>query len=99
MFPRRLIPWIALFAFGLTPPAPAAPVPDKDSPLAIIPAKSPIVMQLRGLERTSQRLLATIKTALPELEPVVKAGIAQMMEGLPDGRKLEGLEPAGPHFT
>jgi hypothetical protein len=99
MFARRLIPWLALFAFGLTPAAPAAPVPDKDSPLAVIPAKSPLVLQLRGLERTNQRLLATVKNALPELEPVVKAGIMQMMESLPDGRKLQGLEPAGPHFT
>src|SRR5262245_6750530 len=78
----------------------AAPVPTTpgESPLAVVPAQAPIVAQLRGVERTKDRLLALIKEALPEFAPAVSEQVENALkEGL-EGRKLQGLDPAGPHF-
>jgi hypothetical protein len=78
--------------------AAAAPVADDESPLAQVPAESPIVVQMRGVERTKERLIALIKNAVPDLaklaEDKIEAGIK---EGL-QGRELKGMAKDGPIF-
>ena len=60
---------VALF---LAVPAHAAPAPDKGSALAQVPAEAPIVIQVRGLERTKDRLIAMVKNAVPDLGPMLQ---------------------------
>jgi hypothetical protein len=82
----------------LARPAHGAPVAAKESPLAQVPASAPFVFHVRGVERTKDRLLALIKTAVPDQLAKVREHVEEAMkEGLKD-RKLEGVAPAGPIF-
>jgi hypothetical protein len=97
---HRWLPWGALVcALALTVPAAAAPVPaEQDKPLAQVPAKAPIVIQIRGFERTRERLNVLIKNALPDFADLAKEKIdAALKEGL-EGRELKGLIKDGPIF-
>jgi hypothetical protein len=79
-------------------PAPAVPAPEPEvvSALALVPAESPLVIQLRGLERTKGRLLAMLQNALPDLTPMIKTKLDDAFkEGL-EGRQLKGLAADGP---
>jgi hypothetical protein len=89
-----------LAALAIPAIAPAAPVPANpgEAPLAAVPAQSPIVVQLRGVDRTKDRLLALIKNVVPDYAPVVAEHIETALRDGLDGRKLRGLDPAGPHF-
>jgi hypothetical protein len=80
-------------------PVSGAPAAAKESPLAQVPVHAPVVIQVRGVERTKDRLLALVKTALPDQLAAAKEHIEQALkDGLPGGRKLEGIAPAGPIF-
>src|SRR4051794_41292701 len=80
-------------------PAPAAPVPPGKTSLALVPEKAPLVLHLHGVERTRDRLVALLKTALPDQAPMVEQAINDFLKSGPDGkRKLEGLEKDGPIF-
>jgi hypothetical protein len=96
---RRFSPWGALLcALALIGPAAAAPVPvDKDSPLAQVPAKAPIVVQLRGIDRTRERLEALIKNAVPDWAEAAKAKIDEGLKMALQGRELKGIKE-GPIF-
>jgi hypothetical protein len=73
----------------LAAPAPAA----EESPLAQIPAKTPIVVSIHGFKRTTDRLITTIKNALPDLGPTIQTHIADFMkQGFLEGRELKGLK-------
>jgi hypothetical protein len=98
---RRLVLGAVGFILLAGAPVSAAPAPAasaKGSPLAHVPAQSPIVIHVRGLDRTKGRLLAMIKNALPNygqkaadhLDELVKQGI--------EGRQLKGLAKDGPIF-
>jgi hypothetical protein len=90
----------ALFAVAVAVPAPAAPRASEASPLAIVPASAPIVVHLRGVEGTKDRILALLKNALPELAPQAEAFFDEALkEGkYTDGRKLRGAAKDGPCY-
>ena len=46
-------------------------VPAQTSPLQQVPAKAPIVIHLRGWERTVERLKATLTAAVPDYAPLL----------------------------
>jgi hypothetical protein len=90
--------WLALAILAQSARAVPAPAAEAQPALAAIPAQSPIVIQIHGLERTKGRLLTMIKTALPKLAPVVQARIDEGLKGPLEGRQLKGLNPDGPIF-
>src|SRR5262245_1103509 len=99
----RQFRWLAaaLLAALVCPAAPAAPVIGLagDSPLAVVPAQSPIVVQVRGLDRVKGRMNALLKEIAPPLAPIAAATLESKIEDLLDGgRKLEGLDKNGPIF-
>jgi hypothetical protein len=99
---KRVLRWTvgaALAMLLLTAgPAPAAPAPSDRSALTQIPADAPIVIHIRGVEGTKDRLVALIKEALPEMAPMIVPKIEEgFKEGL-EGRKLAGLPKDGPIF-
>ncbi|HEV2948781.1 MAG TPA: hypothetical protein VGX70_15510 [Gemmataceae bacterium] len=71
----------------------------QESPLAQLPANTSIVFQVRGVERTKNRLVAFLKNALPDLAPMVEAQMDEAIKnGFDGGRHLNGLYKDGPHF-
>ena len=90
---------IGLAAFGFVLlaawAAAAAPTPTRQKALEVVPADSVVVVHVRNLERTRDRLVAMVKEALPDLAGKVKEGIDHAMkEGL-EGRQLKGLAGHG----
>jgi hypothetical protein len=85
------------------PHASAAPVPAAGDPttaaLAVVPAQAPVVIQLRGVERTKDRIAAFLKATLPEIGPQAVAQIDEMLKSGIEGRKLAGLDKDGPIFV
>jgi hypothetical protein len=88
---RQNIVWIVV-GLMLAGPALAA----EESPLAQLPADSSVVIQLHGIERTRDRLVAFVKNALPDLAPMVQAKLEEVIKV--EGRKFNGLNKEGPHF-
>jgi hypothetical protein len=79
--------------------APAAPAPEDNSPLALLPETAPIVVYVRGVEAAKDRLIATIKKAVPEHADLAETYLNKIWtDGTPDGRKLRGLAKKGPVF-
>lgn len=76
----------------------ATPVQAQDSPLAQVPAESAIVLQVRGLEQTKDRLVTMIKNAIPDVGPALEARLNEGLKSALEGRSLKGLAPAGPVF-
>jgi hypothetical protein len=88
-----------LCALTLTIPAAAAPSPaEQDTALAQVPAKAPLVLQLRGFERTRERLNVLIKNALPEFAAQAKAHMDEALTKALDGRELKGISKDGHIF-
>ncbi len=76
----------------------SAPVPSARSGLEQVPATAPIVIHVRGVQGTRDRLVAMMENALPD---VLKKFQTQMDEALKDGiegRKIRGLAKDGPIF-
>jgi hypothetical protein len=99
MWRNRWTGWSALaLLLILGAPAAAAPVAEDDSPLAQIPAGSPIVVHIHGFERTKERLITLIKNAVPDLAKLAEDKIEEgIKEGL-EGRELKGMAKDGPIF-
>ena len=61
----------------------AAPVPAGSDPvtsaLALVPAQAPIVVHVRGVERTKDRLAVFLKAAVPDFGQVAVAQIDGML--------------------
>src|SRR5690242_14731046 len=90
----------ALFALALAGPMTnAAPTPSEKSPLNWVPATSPLVLHLHGVERTKNRVIAFLKNALPEVAPMVEGQLESWYKDGIDGRKLVGLAKDGPIFV
>jgi hypothetical protein len=64
-----------------------------------VPAGSPIVIHIKGVEGTKDRLVALIKEALPEIAPMIVPKIEEAVTNGIDGRKLAGLPKDGPIFV
>lgn len=91
---------VLLALLAAAPMARTAPAPTDKSALGIVPAAAPIVVHLRGVEGTKDRVVALMKKALPELAPVVETFLNSAIKdgAYTDGRKLAGLAKDGPIF-
>jgi hypothetical protein len=98
---RRWSSWGALAcALALTLPAAAAPVPgEQDRPLAQVPAKSVIVVQLKGFERSRERLNVLVKAAMPDFADLAKEKMKEALDQALDGRKIDAVSKDGPIFV
>jgi hypothetical protein len=76
-----------------------APVPGAPAGLDQVPATTPLVLHLRGVEGTKDRLLALLKNALPDVYPMVQPKVDEWFKDGIDGRKLSGLPKDGPIFV
>jgi hypothetical protein len=87
--------WSVLFGLVVFVSTAAAQV----SPLAQIPAKAPVVIAVHGVKRSTDRLMALVKNALPEQVKGIQAFIDEMMKKSPVGnRQIKGLKDDGPLF-
>jgi hypothetical protein len=86
---------------ALTPALHAAPVPATagGDALSFVPAQAPIVIQLRGVERTKERLKAFLNAAVPDFAPIVASQLDNALEHGFAGRKLTGLVKDGTVFV
>ncbi len=99
--------WLAaLTAATLATATPAAPVTpgSTESPLAVVPAKAPIVVHVRGLERVRGRLTAMLKEAVPDVADEFVKSIDAGFGNTPVGaalanRNLSGLDKNGSVFV
>jgi hypothetical protein len=93
----------AVACAALAVPAVAAPVPSAGdgaaAALAAVPAQAPIVVHVRGVERTKERMGTFLKSAVPDFGPTATAQLDAMIQNVMQGRKLEGLEKDGPVFV
>jgi hypothetical protein len=94
MMRTRRLNWLAFCVILLLPLAAIA----GESPLSQLPADTPVVISIHGIERTQKRLAALIEKAVPDLAPAALAHMKEMMEKGLEGRKLAGLDPDGPVF-
>jgi hypothetical protein len=88
----------ATLALVLAVPVQAAPLPEDRSALSQVPATSPLVVYLHGVEGSADRLIAYLKNALPDLGGIAETAIKGFLENGYDGRKLRGLVKEGPIF-
>lgn len=98
---RKICPTLiaALALAVMMPVAKAAPLPrGGNSPLAQIPVSAPLVVHLHGLDRTIDRLITMVNNVDPRSANMLR-GFAKMIHNLPDGRKIQGLDPNGPIFV
>jgi hypothetical protein len=87
---------VGLIALVLATPLRAAD--EGGSALARVPADAPIVIQVRGFDRTKDRLVAMVKNAVPDLAETVQSKLDEgLKEGLM-GRELKGLVKDGSIF-
>lgn len=70
----------------------------QQSPLTQVPAKSPIVIHVRGYERTFARLNTVLKAAAPDYAPLISGQIESGVASVLMGRELKGLPKDGPLF-
>src|SRR5260221_6996752 len=69
------------------------------SPLAVVPAKAPIVAHLRGWDNTFARLNTVLKNAAPDFAPLITGEIEKAIATGLSGRELKGLGKDGPVFV
>src|SRR5262245_32307146 len=87
---------VALGSAGaLAAPVPAGP---GETGLAVVPAQAPIVIHVRGVERTKDRLAKVLSVALPDFGPIAVAQLDAMLKNGIEGRKLQGVVNEGPVF-
>jgi hypothetical protein len=77
----------------------ASPAAGQESPLAQIPAKAPLVIGIKGIKRTTDRLAALLKNAVPDQAKAIQALIEDLVKkGLPGNRQFQGLKDDAPLF-
>lgn len=91
---RTRLKWLAFCVMGVLPLAARA----GESPLNQLPADTPILISIHGIERTQKRLGALLEKAVPDLAQAAMAHMKEMMDKSLEGRKLNGLDPDGPVF-
>jgi hypothetical protein len=95
---RKSAAWLILALAGPNLSA-AAPGGAADSPLAVVPASAPVVIQLRGIDRVRDRLKATLQAAAPDIGAMAAGQVDTMFGQSIEGRKLSSLAPQGPVFV
>jgi hypothetical protein len=89
----------ALLALLLAAPAARpAPAPEGRGGLDQVPATAPLVVHVRGVEGTKDRLIALVQNALPEVAPLVEKQLQSWWTDGVDGRKFRGLAKDGPIY-
>jgi hypothetical protein len=97
MWRNRCKGWSTLaLTLILAAPVAAAPGGEDESPLAQVPAGSPIVVQIHGFERTKERLITLIKNAVPDLAKMAEDAIEDGIKKGLEGRELKGMAKDGP---
>jgi hypothetical protein len=91
----RWLNWAVVFCVGVV----ALPAAAGESPLAQLPADTPVVVSVHGLQGTKERLAAMIKKALPDQGAAAVAKMDEALDKVLEGRKLDGLDPQGPIFV
>jgi hypothetical protein len=89
----------ALLALLVVRPVSAAPTDPARSGLAIVPAGSPIVVHIRGVEGIHDRVIAFLKNALPDVLPMIQPKLDEWMKEGINGRKIVGVPRDGPIFV
>src|SRR5258708_4092133 len=90
----------ALFAaVMLVAPAAGAPAPVPESPLALVPADAPVVIQVRGVEGAKKRLFGMVKNAVPDLAQAAQKKLDEVLKDSLRGRQFRGLAEDGPVFV
>lgn len=89
---------MALAVTGLNLPA-AAPGGAADSPLSVVPASAPVVIQIRGIDRVRDRFKATLQAAVPDFGAMAAGQLDAMFGQTTEGRKMTALAPNGPVFV
>src|SRR5438045_3652603 len=105
------IRWLAAAALAALPigsvsgasasgsPRAEAPVPEAaDSGLIFVPAQAPVVVHLRGVERTKERLTAVLNKAVPDFGPLAAGYLDGLLQTGLEGRQLKGLVKDGQVF-
>jgi hypothetical protein len=86
-------------ALVLAIPAAAAPLPEDKSALSQVPATSPLVVYVHGVEGSAGRLIGFLKKALPEPGRLAEGAFQAFLENGVNDRKLRGLAKDGPIFV
>jgi hypothetical protein len=76
----------------------AASVHAQQSPLQQIPAKTAIVVQVRGFDRSLERAKSTIKAAIPDFAALVIGQLETSVSNTLSGREWKALAKDGPLF-
>jgi hypothetical protein len=96
---RRGVLALSLATTTLALPVLAIAPGDGSSELAIVPAGSAVVIHLKGVLGTKDRLLAYLEKAVPDQAAIAKTFIDQAFEDGIDGRKpFSGINKNGPIF-
>jgi hypothetical protein len=96
---KRAMGWRPMVLLVLAAQGRAAETaPARRSGLAQVPATAPLVVYLRGLDGARDRLLVTLKKALPEMLPLIQPKLDEWIEESLEGRKLAGVPRDGPIF-
>jgi hypothetical protein len=94
---------IAGLLVGLCQPSGALAVPAQpatdDSPLAIVPADAPIVVQINGFEKARGHLNTFLGNALPDLAPKLIKKVDDGLKELAEGRDLKVVAKDGRIFV
>ena len=100
---KRILGVVALvLGLFLNLPAPvfSAPAPaSNESPITAIPAKSPIVVQVRGYDRAKQRLGAFLSNSLPDIAPKLTRKMDESIKELLAGRETKSFSKDGHIFV
>src|ERR1051326_8723945 len=90
--------WKRLFLTALIAGLPASAALAQPSPLAQVPAKAPIVVQMHGWERTLGRFKEMVKAGAPDYAGLLAGKLEAGMADALMGRELKGLAKDGPMF-
>jgi hypothetical protein len=92
------ITFLAVLAMGLAS-AICGQTPAQQPPLSTVPAKTPLLIQLHGWDRSMERMKATVKAGLPDFAPMITSNLENSLTGLLQGRELKALAKDGPVFV
>ncbi len=85
----------AAVLLAVAAPAFAAPVPSEQSPLAWLPASTPVVVHVNGLHNLRDHLVAFLKNAVPDSAAMVQQVSENFFRDGFDGHKIRGVPKNG----
>jgi hypothetical protein len=88
-----------LLAFLWAAPGSAADPAKTSASLAQVPADAPLVLHLKGFERTKDRVLTMVNNAVPKAGAFLRGKIEEGMKGLLQERELRALAKEGSIFV